>query len=229
MKKLTVLILAALLTVSLTACGEKKPNTDDGANDAITDIDNTVKDDDTAKDDTTSDDTTKGEETPDGSSENETSGSALDILSKVWSSYTDDEKFPAAGGDFSEENVRDGEPGVFSTADKSEIDRVLGFPEADADCIESAASLIHMMNTNTFTAGAFTVKSDTDLEAVSKAISDNISSRHWMCGFPDKYVVITSDNFIVTVFGHEDLVDTFKDKVTSEYSDAKVVYDEPIT
>ncbi len=231
MKKLTVLILAALLVLSFTACGEKKTTDDaDNINGAVTDNDNSANGDELPSDSTDGnmkdDNADNGDEnTPD----NESDGAAVDILTKVWGEYTDDEKFPAAGGDFSEENVRDGEPGVFSTADKSEIDRVLGFPEAEADCIESAASLIHMMNTNTFTAGAFIVKADTDMDTVAKAISDNIASRHWMCGFPDKYIVITADNFIVTAFGHEELVDTFKDKVTGEYSDAKVVFDEPIS
>lgn len=34
----------------------------------------------------------------------EAAGNPLDVLNKVWDSYTDDEKFPAAGGDMSEAN-----------------------------------------------------------------------------------------------------------------------------
>ena len=33
---------------------------------------------------------------------------ALTILNTVWASYSEDEKFPAAGGDYSEENMTDG-------------------------------------------------------------------------------------------------------------------------
>ena len=36
---------------------------------------------------------------------------ALTILNTVWASYSEDEKFPAAGGDYSEENMTDGKPG----------------------------------------------------------------------------------------------------------------------
>ena len=41
----------------------------------------------------------------------EAAGNPLDVLNKVWDSYTDDEKFPAAGGDMSEANMKDDAPG----------------------------------------------------------------------------------------------------------------------
>ena len=37
---------------------------------------------------------------------------ALTILNTVWASYSEDEKFPAAGGDYSEANMTDGQPGT---------------------------------------------------------------------------------------------------------------------
>lgn len=40
----------------------------------------------------------------------ETAENPLDVLNKVWDSYTDDEKFPAAGGDMSEANMKDDAP-----------------------------------------------------------------------------------------------------------------------
>ena len=80
--------------------------------------------------------------------------SAKALLDTVWSSYSEDEKFPAAGGDFSEENMTDGAPGAYSVADASELDRVFGLPEADGAQVDDAASLQHMMNANTFTCGA---------------------------------------------------------------------------
>ena len=64
--------------------------------------------------------------------------SAKALLDTVWSSYSEDEKFPAAGGDFSEENMTDGAPGAYSVADASELDRVLGLPEADGAQVDDA-------------------------------------------------------------------------------------------
>ena len=60
------------------------------------------------------------------------------------------------------------------------------------------------------------------------SLRDNIMNRQWMCGFPDKLVVITMGQFVVSVYGAEDLVDTFRDKLQNCFSSAVVVYDEPI-
>ena len=49
-----------------------------------------------------------------------------------------------------------------------------------------------------------------------------------MCGFPDKIVVATVDNYIVSVFGLEDLVDNFRDTMLAVYPATSVVFDEPI-
>ena len=49
-----------------------------------------------------------------------------------------------------------------------------------------------------------------------------------MCGFPDKLVVLTYDQYVVSLYGAEDLVDTFRDKFTAAYGDASVAYDEAI-
>ena len=48
-----------------------------------------------------------------------------------------------------------------------------------------------MMNANTFTAGAFHVASSSDVDSVVSDLKDNIMNRQWMCGFPDKLVILT--------------------------------------
>lgn len=154
--------------------------------------------------------------------------SSLELLTAVWDSYTDDEKFPAAGGDMSEENmVMDG-PGTFSTADASMLDTVLGLPEASAEKIDDSASLVHMMNANSFTCGVFHVKSTGDASDLSAAIKDNLMQRQWVCGFPDKLVIMQVDSYVVSIFGTGDIVDTFKLKLTETYTSAKTLCDEHI-
>ena len=110
MKKIISLVLAAVLTLSLAACGTKNDS--------------------------------KGDQPT-------TPASALDLLEKVWSTYTDDEKFPAAGGDYSEANSKEDAPGVYDLTDRAAVDSALGLPETAK--VDQAASLIHMMNQNTFT------------------------------------------------------------------------------
>lgn len=44
----------------------------------------------------------------------------------------------------------------------------LGFPAAQLDAVDGAASLIHMMNGNTFTCGAFHVKDASQMDSVAQ-------------------------------------------------------------
>ena len=76
---------------------------------------------------------------------------SLALLTKVWDSYTDDEKFPAAGGDY--ETSVDDAPGAFDPSNADNLNFLLTVPTEDASLIDDAASLMHMMNANTFTCG----------------------------------------------------------------------------
>ncbi len=158
----------------------------------------------------------------------DTPASPLELLETVWNSYSDDEKFPAAGGDYSEENQRDGAPGAFSIADTDTLEYMLGFPATEAGKIDAAASLMHMMNMNTFTCGAFHAKSSGDLTALCAALRENILARHWMCGIPDKLVIVTVGDYIVSFFGNAELADTFAAKLAAAYPSAKTVSEDPI-
>ncbi len=112
---------------------------------------------------------------------------ALALLNTVWSSYAEDDKFAVSGGDMNEENMVDGAPGNFSVSDGDALDYSLGYPAADADKLADAASLTHMMNANTFTAGAYHLSDKSDMDTVVSDLKDNIMSRQWMCGFPDSW------------------------------------------
>ena len=187
MKKIVSLVLAAVLVLSLAACGDKN-NASDG---------NPVR-----------------------------PTSALNILETVWNTYGEDEKFAVVGGDFSEANTREDAPGVFDLKDRALADSELGLPETAA--VDEAASLVHMMNANTFTAGAFHVASSSDVDSVVSDLKDNIMNRQWMCGFPDKLVILTLGDYVISCYGAEDLVDQFSEKVTEAFADAAVVCDEAI-
>ena len=55
---------------------------------------------------------------------------ALEILEKVWSKYSADEKFSATGG--SEKHMKEDKPGKFDVSDAEALDFELGFPKANA-------------------------------------------------------------------------------------------------
>ena len=151
---------------------------------------------------------------------------ALTILNAIWNTYSDEEKFPAAGGD--SEHAVDGAPGSFDVSNAESLSDLLSFPADDASLIDSAASLVHMMNLNTFTCGAFHVADANNVARLADDLRTTIQAKHWMCGFPDKLVIVTVGQSVFSVYGNEELVNTFRDKLLASYPTAAAVYDEAI-
>lgn len=151
---------------------------------------------------------------------------ALTILNAIWNTYSDEEKFPAAGGD--SEHAVDGAPGSFDASNADNLSYLLTFPADDASLIDSAASLVHMMNLNTFTCGAFHVADANNVARLADDLRTTIQAKRWMCGFPDKLVIVTVGQSVLSVYGNEELVNTFRDKLLASYSAATAVYDEAI-
>ena len=167
-----------------------------------------------------------GATSPSGAQTNQPK-SALEILEKVWSKYSADEKFPATGG--SEKHMKEDMPGKFDVSDAEALDFELGFPKANASEIDDAASLMHMLNQNNFSCGVYHVKDSGNVEALAGKIKENILARQWLCGFPEKLVILTVGDYIVSVFGAGELTDTFVAKLSAEYSSAKQLFDVPIS
>ena len=148
--------------------------------------------------------------------------SALEILEKVWSKYSTDEKFPATGG--SEKHMKEDMPSKFDVSDAEALDFELGFPKANASEIDDAASLMHMLNQNNFSCGVYHIKGSGNAEA----LAGKIKERQWLCGFPEKLVILTVGDYIVSVFGAGELTDTFTAKLSAEYISTKQLFDVPI-
>ena len=198
MKRILAIALAALLLLSLAACAAKGDATDD-----------------TTVPDTAVPDTTAAE--PDKAVD------PLALLTTIWNAYPEQDRFSAIGGDIGSENVTEDAPGSISITDPSEVDRNLGYPAAQGDQLESAASLTHMLNANTFTAGAYQIKDGADMDALAKELEKNIQSRQWICGFPDRLLVAYVGNCLVGVFGADDLVQTFQDQLSAIFADVVIV------
>lgn len=153
--------------------------------------------------------------------------SPSELINSAWALFSDDEKFPVAGGDFSSGDVVDG-AGPFSLDNPDELDRLTGFPASEVGKIDSAASMIHMMNTNTFSTGAYHVVEGTDTAALCKSIRDNIASIRWMCGFPDKFIVAEVGDYIVCAYGLEDLIDSYVKHMSEAYPFTTIVFEDNI-
>jgi len=146
---------------------------------------------------------------------------SLEVINTVWNAYGEADKFPAGGGDSANLNMEG--PAKFDHTNKEELDVTLALPTAFADKIDDAASMVHMMNANTFTAGIFRLTDGADAESFAKEYKSTLDARQWMCGFPEKYVVISTGNYVISAFGNGELIATFTKTATEKLENAAVV------
>lgn len=148
---------------------------------------------------------------------------AIDAMTAIWDAHGEDQKFAVMGGDMN--NIVDGAPGAFSIEDAASVDMTLGLPESEISKVTGAASLVHMMNANTFTAAAYDLAEGTDAAALAETIKTHLADREWMCGFPEKLVIMNVGGTLVTAFGAGDLIDNFVAAAQSAVSGSTVLVD----
>ncbi|MBR6770761.1 MAG: hypothetical protein IKM28_05915 [Lachnospiraceae bacterium] len=147
------------------------------------------------------------------------------LLNLVWEQFADTERFSAMGGDFS--NPVDNGAGIFNIEDTENLTYMLYIPEQNVGMIDEAASLIHAMNTNTFTAAAFHLKDDADTGALAEALKENILNTQWICGIPDELAIyIINGEYVVSAFGNAEIMATFKTKLSNVFGGGEILFTE---
>ena len=171
-------------------------------------------------------------ETPDNGNNNDDAvvtgpASALEVLEKTWALFGDNEKFPVMGGDF--ENAIADAPGVWNSEMLVDLSYSLQLPEAEMAKVADAATMIHMMNANTFTGAVLHLNEGEDVAAFAATAKDAVMAAQWMCGFPEKLVIADmGGQYLVMAFGLNDAVGPFEAKLAEAYPDANILYSEPI-
>ena len=164
-----------------------------------------------------------------GGNSEETDGkefsSAEELLKAVYDGFDGEYKFPVAGG--SSDNMNEEGPGAFNVGDGSELNQMMHFPSEYTEKIEDAATMFHLMNANTFSAGAYRIKGD--LNEITDAYTAEIDSTKWMCGFPEVFVVIKAGDYMIGAFGDSDLMDEFVKQAESRIANTKVIVNHPVS
>lgn len=156
----------------------------------------------------------------------EAAASPLEILETVWGLYAEDEQFPSTGGEISETLTQG--PGAFSQLTE-ENSYTLLIPADQLGNVAEAASLMHMMNSNTFTCGAYRLAEGVTAESFGQTMKEAILNNQWICGFPDKLLIESVGNsFLVVAFGSEEIMDTFRAHLEEAYPMSQVLAEEPI-
>lgn len=157
----------------------------------------------------------------------EVPGSALEILENVWAKYADEEKFPIFGGNM-EAGIMDA-PGSFDMAYAENMTWNLLVPAEQLSNVTEAASMIHMMNANTFTCGVFRLAEGVSTADFGAAMQAAVQGNQWMCGFPDKLVIADiAGAYVLVAFGVNDAMNPFQTHLAEAYPAAQTLYNESI-
>lgn len=141
--------------------------------------------------------------------------SALEVLETVWAKYGADEKFAVIGGDMG--NPVSDAPGNYNLADEN-ISYSLLIPADQLKNVTEAASMIHMMNANTFTCGAFRLAEGVQAADFGNAMKEAVMNNQWMCGFPETLVIQNiADTYVVVAFGVNDAINPFMTYLNASY------------
>lgn len=184
MKKLLAILLAAMMLLSLVACGET----------------NETEAPETSAPETNAPET----EAP---AVELAYKSALELLQVVMNGYnagaTEDTMLYVAGGNINnfETTSFDG-PATFVALENEDYNANLGYPAADVAKIDDAASMFNMMNTNVFNCYAVHFTNSDDVDAMVETLKANILARQWICGSPEKLVIVkVPGDYLIVVWG----------------------------
>ena len=184
MKKILALILAAMMLLSLVACGN------------------------------TTETETETEIQTETETETETEAvvelpykSATELLNLVFTTYnagaTEETMLYVAGGNINNFETTNMEgPAKFVPLANEDYDQNLGYPVAEVSKIVEAASMFNMMNANMFNCYTVQFAEGTDVNAVAEAIKTNVLARRWMCGAPEKVAIVKfPGDYLLVVWG----------------------------
>lgn len=168
----------------------------------------------------------KPSETPD-ESQAPAFASAVDLYTQIWDTLGEDRQFPAAGGDAEHEAEA---PAKFALTEenKETFEYLLHVTDELYDMLDDdAATLQHMMNTNTFSSAAVKLKDPSAAEEFAEAYKAAVQGQQWMCGFPDKVVVISVDDYVIMAYGYEDILNDLVDACSAVAPGSRILVDAP--
>lgn len=128
------------------------------------------------------------------------------------------------GEEFSYEKPKN-EPGEISLNDVEGLQTQTLFPADSVDKIHNAAIFYNLMNMNNGTFSAFKVKNKADLQEIANQIQHNIKNNQWICGFPEYYVIMHTDDVLICAYGLETSLRAWKSAVTSTYVNAEILHE----
>ena len=151
----------------------------------------------------------------------------IDVLDKVWNTYEEADKFFAMGGDYA--NTVDNAPGEVNVTDTDTMQSLFACSANTAAMIDGAASLLHGMNANNFTAVAYHLTGGVKADDFVSAIKADVEAQQWLCGAPEQLSIAPlSTEYVVVAYGAADLIATFEGKLTAAFPSAVFTVQQPL-
>ncbi len=153
--------------------------------------------------------------------------SAVDFYTEVWNEFGEDKQFAAVGGDAEHEAEA---PAKFALTDanKETFEYLLLVNDELYDMLDDdVATLQHMMNTNTFSSAVAKLKDPSKASEFAEEYKTVVQNQQWMCGFPDKVVVISVENYIVMAYGYDEIIDDLVHACSEVNASSTVLVDAP--
>lgn len=206
MKKFVALLIAGVMIIGCTACGN-------GSSDNSS-LDNGGADKESSS--TIAENSNVSVEIKD----------ANDVLTKLWEKYTEiapeEQKFMIFGGD--SENLVDGAPGKYDLSKAEDLEVQYCISSDAIALVDDAAAMMNAMNANIFSAAAYHVKDKANIQTVVDEIKERTLNNQWMCGFPETLIIVTvGDDYVVSAFGNAQAIGNVKAALATIYGKAAVV------
>jgi hypothetical protein len=159
--------------------------------------------------------------------------SAIELLQIIFDGYnaaqaTDDTKLWVGGGNiYNFDTVNPEGPAAFVALADTDYDENLAVPTTEVAKIASAASMFNLMNTNNFNCYTIQFNAGTDVDASIEAIKAQVLARRWICGAPEKLVIVKMPgDCILVVWGavnYGGIVDPFAASIPTLVEGATIV------
>ena len=134
---------------------------------------------------------------------------AEDILVKTWNAYKTEERFEIMGGHFTSALV--GLPAKYDLTQSTDLAQMYCFPENYLSVVDDAATMIDLYNAARFTVSAYHVTDVEQMRSIGEDIKKQVVENPWHGEKPEKLCVIkVEDQYVISVYGREALVDAFK-------------------
>ena len=211
MKKILAIVLAALMLVAFVGCG----NTTDETNAPETNAPD-------------------ANETEAPVVNTPVAENGLEIVNNIINSFTDAEKeeiYLSVAGGYGD-NMSWEAPGSHPINDEDSRLSAMSFFNINEEILNIIDGEIGMamnpMRIQNLMVGCFRVVDTADVNESAELVKTTVLSTQWTCGFPEKYVLIIIDDYILTMYGASIQLDAIVAKTQTIYESAVVFANELI-